>query len=226
VSDDTDPESVSPWSENAVRTSRNGFWYNVFDVLFNVVIIVSIVAVIRTFIVSPFEVEGNSMLPTLEDNQYIVINKFGYRLGDPERGDVVVFHPPGDPKKYYVKRIIGIPGDSIIIKDGLVHVSVNGKEVALPEPYLDDRNSGRTFNAPVGSGDRSETVYKVPVGGYFLLGDNRMGSLDSRSFRSTESSEPMPFVQRSSITGRVWFVALPIKKSHALQTPDYDVAEQ
>jgi signal peptidase I len=196
------------------------FIFNVLDVVLNVVIIVAVVAVIRTFVVSPFEVEGSSMDPTLEDNQYIIINKFGYLLGEPKRGDVVVFHPPGERKKFYVKRVIGVPGDEIVIRDGLVHVMYNGEEVLLEEEYLEERNKNHTFRPPVGSGDMSEERYHVITGHYFLLGDNRQGSLDSRSFRNAQG-EPTPFVQKESIAGRVWFVALPITKSQALQTPDY-----
>jgi signal peptidase I len=204
------------------------FLYNVADVLLNVLVIVGIVAVVRTFIVSPFEVEGSSMAPTLEDNQYIIINKFQYLLGElfgregfkPGRGDVVVFRPPAEGRKYYVKRIIGIPGDEILLRDGHVYLVQEEEEVPLEEEYLDERNRGQTFRAPVGSGDRSEERHIVPDGHYFLLGDNRQGSLDSRSFRNAQG-EVTPFVARRNIAGRVWFVALPITKSHALQTPEY-----
>jgi signal peptidase I len=201
-----------------------GLLRNILDVLLNVVVIVAVVAVIRTFVVSPFEVEGNSMIPTLEDNQYIIINKFDYLMNVPARGDVVVFHPPSDPGKYYVKRIIGLPGDEILIRDGNVYLA-GDEEQELAEPYLSDRNLGRTFRAPVGGNDRTEERYAVPEGRYFLLGDNRQGSLDSRSFRNTVG-EPDPFVPAENIAGRVWFVALPITKSHALEVPEYGLSEQ
>lgn len=201
---------------------RAGFLYNVLDVLLNVVIIVAVVALIRTFVVSPFEVEGTSMVPTLEDNQYIIINKIGYFLGEPERGDVVVFRPPEDEGKYYVKRIIGLPGDEVVIRSGNVHIVREGKEIALTEDYLDERSRQHTFRAPVGTGDQSEERYSVPPEQYFLLGDNRQGSLDSRSFQNARG-EPMPYVLRKKVAGRVWFIALPITKSHALETPEYGV---
>ena len=201
-----------------------GVLHNVLDVLLNVIIIVAIVAVIRTFIVSPFEVEGNSMVPSLEDNQYIIINKIGYIVGDPHRGDVVVFRPPSDNSKYYVKRIIGVPGDEISIRDGKIFLATQNGEQELSEMYLDERNANRTFRAPVGTGDRAEERYIVPADHYFLLGDNRQGSLDSRSFRNA-SGEAIPYVARDSISGRVWFIVLPVTKSHALETPDYGVKE-
>src|SRR3989338_6829175 len=95
------------WHNEKLGTEHpyRGVLYNILDVLLNVVIIVAVVAIVRTFVVSPFEVEGNSMVPSLEDNEYIIINKIGYIVGEPERGEVVVFRPPSDPKKFYVKRI-------------------------------------------------------------------------------------------------------------------------
>lgn len=214
-----DPSGILP-------EERHGFWYNVFDVLLNVLIIVAAVAVIRTFLFSPFEVEGMSMVPTLHDNEYIIINKIGYIVGEPKRGDVVVFHPPEDggqaSAKYYVKRIIGLPGDAVTIRGGKVYLEREDKEIALDEPYLDAKNRDHTFRAPVGTGDGTEERYAVPDGHYFLLGDNRQGSLDSRSFADAEG-KAMPYVAESRISGRVWIVALPITKSHALATPEYAV---
>ena len=204
------------------KEKQHGLWFHVLDVVFNIVVIVAIVAGIRTFLVSPFQVEGSSMVDTLENNEYIVINKLVYFLGPPKRGDIVVFRPPNDPSKYYVKRVIGLPGDTVIIKDGYVFLKVAGatKEVKLDEPYLDSQNQGKTFRHPPASGDGSEQDFPVPADHYFMMGDNRQGSLDSRSF-TLANGEPEPYVQRSSVKGRVWFVALPISKLHTLAQPDY-----
>ncbi|MDA0376179.1 MAG: signal peptidase I [bacterium] len=203
---------------------QHGLWFHLFDVLLNIVIIVGVVAVIRTFLVSPFQVEGNSMLSTLEHKEYIIINKLAYHIGSPERGDVVIFRPPNDPKRPYVKRIIGVPGDYITIEDG--YVSIQPKEsdtlTTIDESYLNSKNLGRTYQAPPSSGNTDFIPYTVPEGRYFLLGDNRQGSLDSRSFRD-ESGEDIPYVEEDSILGRVWLIALPIRKIHALETPIYDL---
>jgi len=204
---------------------QRGIWFHLLDVFFNIVIIVAFVGGIRTFLVSPFQVEGNSMVETLEDNQYIIINKLAYYLGSPQRGDVVVFRPPGEHKKYYVKRVIGTPGDTVALRGGYVYLKeVEGtEEVKLSEStYLTERSLGKTFKHPPGSGDTSEETYRIPEGRYFLLGDNRQGSLDSRSFMGSDAT-PAPFVEEEDIKGRVWFVALPIKKIHALEPPDYDL---
>lgn len=202
---------------------QHGVWFHVLDVVFNIVVIVAIVAGIRTFLVSPFQVEGSSMTSTLEDNEYIIINKLAYRIGRPARGDIVVFRPPNEQNKYYVKRVIGMPGDEIILRGGDVFVRAASESEAkkLPEGYLDDRNRGRTFRHPPGSGDRSEVRYEVPADSYFLLGDNRQGSLDSRSFTLPDGSSA-PYVPAESIKGRVWFVALPVTKIHAFDAQEYD----
>jgi len=204
------------------RERQHGLWFHVLDVVFNIVVIVAIVAGIRTFLVSPFQVEGSSMSSTLQDNEYIVINKFAYHVGAPGRGDIVVFRPPNETKKYYVKRVIGLPGDTIVIRDGYVHLKKAGDttETKLDESYLDERNNGKTYRHPPGSGDTSAQSYPVPEDSYFLMGDNRQGSLDSRSF-SLADGQNAPFVPEDSIKGRVWFVALPITKIHAFEAPDY-----
>ncbi len=201
---------------------KHSLWFHILDVLFNIAIIVVIVVGIRTFLISPFQVEGNSMVDTLEHRQYIIINKLTYLIGTPERGDVVVFRPPNERKKHYVKRVIGVPGDEVILREGAIYLKPAGseEEVKLPEPYLSTRNQGRTYPHPPNSGDPSPRRYRVPEGHYFLLGDNRQGSLDSRSFTDLEGN-PAPFVTEDSIKGRVWFIALPIDSIHALETPDY-----
>ncbi len=206
-----------------MKSQKHGLLFHLFDVLINIVVIVAIVGGIRTFLVSPFQVEGSSMVDTLEDKQYIIINKLAYLIGEPERGDVVVFRPPNSPDKYYVKRVIGLPGDRISIRGGNVYVKEAGakKEAKLEEDkYLNDRNAGRTYRDPPIKGNAAEILYNVPEGQYFLLGDNRTASLDSRSFKDADKN-PIPFVESTNIKGRVWFVALPITKIHALEAPAY-----
>lgn len=212
---------ILPMSEK-----KHSLWFHLLDVGLNIVIILGIVGVIRTFLVSPFQVEGNSMLPTLEHRQYIVINKLTYYLGDPKRGDVVVFRPPTETGKHYVKRVIGLPGDTIVIRGGYVYVQPPGStEQQLEEIYLDERNQGHTYRHPPSSGDKREISYVVPEDSYFLLGDNRQGSLDSRSF-AEDNADVTAFVPDANIKGRVWFIALPVTKIHALEPPDYGLGSR
>lgn len=208
----------------APKPSRRSFLFHLLDVTLNIVIIVAIVAIIRTFVVSPFQIEGNSMVGTLLHKEYIVINKFRYLFQTPDRGDIVVFRPPSDTGKYYVKRVIGLPGETIVIRDGFVYLRDPKKgDVKLDETaYLDKMSLGKTYRYPVPSGDTSEEVFSVPAEGYFLLGDNRQGSLDSRSFAHVSEGET-PFVPQENIKGSVWFVALPISKIHAFGEPEYNL---
>lgn len=110
-------------------------------------------------------VDGFSMEPTLHNGEFIIINKLAYKLGQPQIGDVIVFNYPRDPQQEYIKRVIGLPGDEVIISGGVVYV--NG--IALDEPYIATPPS-------------YHSNWKVPEGSLFVLGDNRNNSSDSHSW--------------------------------------------
>lgn len=110
-------------------------------------------------------VDGFSMLPTLEDGEFVLVSKINYQFGEVERGDIVVFHYPLDPNQELIKRVIGLPGDAVSVQNGVV--SING--LALHEPYI--------AAAPAYTGD-----WTVPQGQFFVLGDNRNDSSDSHSW--------------------------------------------
>jgi signal peptidase I len=134
-------------------------------------------------------VEGDSMLPNFETNQYLIVSRVNYLFGEPERGDVVVFHYPHDPDEDYIKRVIGVPGDTIEIRDALVYV--NGSPVE--EPYtLEPCTPGRCPDMTVTLGADE----------FWMMGDNRNNSSDSRSFRA---------VQRSYIVGEALIRYAPIE---------------
>ena len=187
-------------------------WFHILDVFLNVIIIIGIVVVIRIFLVSPFQVEGSSMVDTLEHNQYIIINKLVYWIDKPERGDIVVFKPPSNKRKHYVKRVVGLPGDTISIREGKVFLRTldADSEVELKEDYLNEKNQGKTYQHPPSTGNRTEIIYNVPDG------DNRQGSLDSRSFSPN-------YIPEDDISGKVWFIALPVKKIQAMEEPEYNL---
>ena len=143
---------------------------------------------IITFLYQPVRVEGTSMLPRLENQDRLFINKFVYHIESIDRGDVVVFRYPRDREKSYIKRVIGLPGDRIWIDHG--QVWVNGKplrEDYVPAEYQDTRSM-------------AEMV--VPEGSYFMMGDHRSISSDSRDFGP---------VERSLIYGKAVFVYWPAK---------------
>lgn len=157
------------------------------DIAFSVVLAV----VLIVFIYQPVKVEGTSMMPGLTDQERIFINKYTYKLsaGSIAREDLVVFHFPLDPSQSYIKRIIGLPGDYVEIKEGIVYV--NGK--TLDEPYV-----------PAEYRDQMSMERKVvPVDHYFVLGDHRSSSNDSRVWG---------FVDRKEIYGKAVFVYWPPDK--------------
>ena len=129
---------------------------------------IGISAFIIIFLYQPVEVEGTSMLPGLQDQERIFVNKFVYKFEAIQRGDIVVFHDPLDPSKSYIKRVIGVPGDHIRIVDGMVYVN----DQPLTEPYV----PSEYFDI------RSMVETTVPENSYFVLGDHRSMSNDSRDF--------------------------------------------
>jgi signal peptidase I len=156
----------------------------------DLLVAVFISVIIILFLYQPVRVEGTSMLPMLEDQDRLFINKFAYRFGDIQRQDVVVFLYPGDHTKSYIKRVIARPGDELRIDHGQVYV--NG--IALHEPYVPQKYQD----------DRSETQLTVPQGEYFVMGDHRTISSDSRDFG------PVP---RSLIYGKAAFVYWPMDQA-------------
>ncbi len=135
-------------------------------------------------------VEGHSMMPTLENGEFILVNRLVYKFDSPRRGDIIVFHYPRNPADEYIKRIIGLPGDRIRVNDGVVYV--NGRP--LEEPYT---------SAP----PRYEGEWDVPEGELFVLGDNRNNSSDSHSWGMV----PLDYV-----VGKATFVYWPLPKAGAL----------
>ncbi len=160
----------------------------------DLVVSLAVSAFIIIFLYQPVKVEGTSMLPSLEDQERIFINKLVYHLGPIERGDVVVFQYPLDPSKSYIKRVVGLPGDRVKIADGTVYV--NGR--ALSESYVpeDFRDT------------RSYREITVPADSYFVLGDHRSLSNDSREFGAV----PLRF-----IAGKAVFIYWPMEKLGALR---------
>ena len=149
---------------------------------------------IITFLYQPVKVEGTSMLPRLEDQDRLFINKFVYRFEKIERGDVVVFNYPRDPQKSYIKRVIALPGDTLLVDEG--QVFVNGRK--LPEPYVPDRYRDI----------RSIASMTIPPHEYFVMGDHRSISSDSRDFGP---------VERHYIYGKAEFVYWPTDQFGAVR---------
>jgi signal peptidase I len=140
----------------------------------DLIISLGISAFIIVFLYQPVKVEGTSMMPSLDDQERIFINKFVYRIEPIQRGDIVVFRYPRDPQKSFIKRVIGVAGDHVRIDDG--HVYVNSKLLAeeyVPQAYADERSYPEVI---------------VPADSYFVLGDHRSLSNDSRDFGPVDAS--------------------------------------
>src|SRR5215469_5904443 len=167
--DDLNPTPVALETVAAVQPARASLW-SALSWVRDLALSVLIAVILIVFIYQPVKVEGTSMMPTLTDQERIFINKFTYHygLGKIERGDMVVFWYPLDTSKSYIKRIIGLPGDEIRIDEG--HVYVNDKP--LEEEYVPDVERDRVSWGPK----------RVPADNYFVLGDHRNSSNDSRTW--------------------------------------------
>ncbi len=163
----------------------------------------AIIIPIRWFLIQPFYVQGASMEPNFFDHEYLIIDELSYRLSDPNRGDVVVFRYPKDPDQYFIKRVIGLPGETAEVAAGKVKIYNNefpNGQVLDESGYLD-----QDFTAS------SQTV-TLKAGEFFLLGDNRASSLDSRFFGP---------VKREHIIGRVWVRGYPIDRWKHFEAYNY-----
>jgi signal peptidase I len=165
-------------------------WFR--DLMLSVLIAVLVIL----FLYRPVKVEGTSMMPSLYDQERLFINQFSYKfgIGDIKRGDTVVFWFPEDTTKSYIKRVIGLPGDTVAVNDG--YVIINGKKLTenyVPAEYRDDR---------------SYPEHVVPPGEYFVLGDHRISSNDSRAWG---------FVPKNYIYGKAVFVFWPLDRMGAVR---------
>lgn len=145
----------------------------IFDFLQSIVVVMAIMVMIYLYGVSPQEIKGASMEPSFFNAEYILTNKVVYKLKDPVRGDVVIFKAPKNPEIDYIKRVIGLPGDTVGLRNNAMYV--NG--IVIDEPYL---SPGITIFGGSFLAENQEIV--VPQGKYFVLGDNRPHSADSREF--------------------------------------------
>jgi signal peptidase I len=170
-----------------LQKNLTSFW----DLIKFALIAVIIVIPIRMFIAQPFVVSGESMFPTFNDGEYLIVDEISYILGNPHRGDVIVFRYPNDTKRFFIKRIIGMPNEEIMIKNGKITIinSENKDGFVLNEPYIDEK-----FD--------TTTTFKTGAGEFFVLGDNRNRSSDSRIWG---------VLPEKLIIGRAYLRLLPIK---------------
>lgn len=160
---------------------------------------------VQHFIFRPFIVSGSSMDPTFKSNDYLIVDEISYRLHPPARGDVIIFKAPPEPNKYYIKRIIGLPGETVKIEG--INVTIINTEhpegITLSEKFITHPHVG-------------SLTYKVPAHSYFVLGDNRAGSYDSREWGT---------VPEANIRGRAYLRLYPFSKISYLPGEEKKVYE-
>jgi signal peptidase I len=173
----------------------------VMDILETVVFVGSLFIVVYLFVMQPNQVQGASMDPTFNSGDYIFTSKVTYKMRSYHRGDVIVFKSPPNPDIDYIKRIIGLPGDEVMVKDSEVYV--NG--IKLNEPYI----SAKT-NVWEGGFSKDGVPAKVPNGYLFVMGDNRPRSSDSREFGP---------ITQESVIGQVFYRYFPATKMGVIENP-------
>lgn len=159
------------------------------EIFFFAVLAIVIVLPLRIFVAQPFVVEGESMHPTFESGDYLIIDQLTYRFEEPKRGDVVVFRYPNDTKIFYIKRIIGLPGETVHIQKGKTSITrADGTELTLDESYVVAEDATYTLDTTLGTDQ------------FFVMGDNRPRSSDSRTWG---------VLPKEDIMGRAYIRLLP-----------------
>ena len=175
----------------------------VWDLAKILIIALVIIVPFRMLIAEPFVVSGLSMMPTYKNYDYLIIDRLSYRFSQPARGDVIVFKYPRDTSQYFIKRVIGLPGETVTCPEGKVDVTdVNGNKIELSENYLPERT--QTLSCKV-----KQTLQSNE---YFVLGDNRNASSDSRVWGV------LPY---NDIVGKVWARVYPFSQAKFVHTPSY-----
>jgi signal peptidase I len=179
-----------------------GFLFELIQVM---AISLAIILPVRYFLIQPFYVKGASMEPNFYDHEYLIIDELSYRFRTAERGEIVVFRYPNDPKQFFIKRVIGLPGETVEIAAGQVKIynDTHPNGVVLNEMmYLDQDFTATTRTVTLKSNE------------YFIMGDNRIASLDSRYFGPIDSS---------AIVGRVWLRGWPLDRWKTFDHPNYSI---
>ena len=158
------------------------------DYIFLIILAFAFAFLMNKFVYANAEVPTGSMIPIVQPGDRLIINRLSYLFEDPKRGDIVMFAYPDNEKKNYRKRIIGLPGEKLEIREGLIYI--NDRETPLSENYLNDEPNG-DFGP-----------YNVPEGCYFMLGDNRDNSLDARKWKNK-------YVKKEKIVGKAWLKYYP-----------------
>lgn len=196
-----DDKTDKKWSENLEKiedplNEKFSFFEFIWDLLKTAIIVVVVAFAVKFFLLQPYIVDGNSMLPNFENEECLLVEKVSYRFKSPKRGDVIVFHPPGQNSINYIKRIVGLPNERIEILENKIKI-YNDKYpdgIFLDESYIP--SSYLTVS------EKSDGLYTVGNNEYFVLGDNREHSSDSREWGN---------LPETNILGKAWLEIFPFK---------------
>lgn len=206
-------EAVPPAGGSAQETlraerNRTARVFEAVGLFFLEVIKIAILAgvtigLVRYFIFKPFYVQGHSMESTFFEKEYLIIDELTYRFREPIRGEVLVFHSPNNPGDFFLKRIIGLPGERVTLEDNkiIIYNDDNPQGVVLEETYLD-----------MGIVTQGSESISLGPDQYYVLGDNREASLDSRRFGP---------IDKDAIVGRAWLRGYPLHRIGIFEAPDY-----
>lgn len=186
-----------------MKSAMRNFFFHIWEIVKIIIVALVIVIPIRYFLFQPFVVKGQSMEPNFENGDYLIIDEISYRFRNPERGEVIVFKYPNLLTQRYIKRIIGLPGETVEIQDGKV-VIFNQKG---------ERQLAETSYLPPGTRTSGDIRVSLSEGEYFVLGDNRAASSDSRSWGN---------LPKEDIIGRVFFRAWPFAALAKFEAPQYE----
>jgi signal peptidase I len=206
--------STATTSQNQTKTSSwSGTLFFVWDFVKVILIALAIILPIRYFIFQPFIVSGSSMEPNYSNGQYLIIDEISYRFTEPARGDVVVIRYPKDRKQFFIKRIIGLPGEKVLIDNGRVTIvnDANPEGVTLSEEYLPSQGLTFPHNTALIGGKKSITL---KTDEYFMMGDNRLASSDSRDWG---------ILKRDDMIGKVFVRVLPLSEFMKFEGPQYSM---
>ena len=189
-------DSITPPEASKSQGSELGRW--VWEIVQTLVLAGLLIVFFRTFLFQNYIVEGNSMVETLHPQDRLIVSRISYILGEPQRGDIIVFQYPYDPERDFVKRVIGLPGETVAIQNGVVFI--NGKPLP-PEDYV---------KLPSYDSMSSTTLAEDE---YFVMGDNRAGSSDSRSWGALKDN---------NIIGKAWLIYYPFKDFGLIKHPELE----
>ena len=199
--DNFTPSFEEQTQEDEKKESLKSFLYETFKII---IISLIIVVPIRYYVIQPFYVKGDSMEPNYHNKEYLIINEISYRFSEPERGDVVVLRYPKNPDDFFIKRIIGLPGERITINNCTVKI------------YNSDNPGGLVLDESLYLPETTKTCASVDTTlkgmEYFVMGDNRNSSLDSRNFGA---------INKKEIIGKTWLRAWPFSEFTVFKGIEY-----